>query len=87
MGPTDLDLKAGVETIVYAIGSAADNTLAVVAQTISGLGEVPGGMPAGSGGAAATGVSPSWYVLIGVGLLLTASGGVLFWRRRAVARR
>lgn len=87
LGPTDLDLKAGVETIVYAIGSAGDQSLAVVAQTISGLGEAPGGVPAGSGGEAATGVSTWWYLLIGAGLLLIAGGGVLFVRRQAVARR
>jgi Domain of unknown function (DUF4397) len=83
LGPTDLTLKDGTSTIVYAIGSLDGKSLALVAQNITGLGSAPGGMPAGSGGRAATGVTTWWYALAGVGLLLLAGGGV----RLVTARR
>lgn len=79
IGPAPLMLGEGMETIVYAIGSAADNTLSLVVQTIDGLGTAPGGVPAGSGGTAgatgATGATgaPAWVWLAsagGAGLLL-----------------
>jgi len=50
IGPASLDLAEGSETIVYAIGSAGDKTLALVTQTISGLHSAPGGVDAGTGG-------------------------------------
>jgi hypothetical protein len=88
IGPADLDLKAGVETIVYAIGSAEGKTLALTAQTITGLGAAPGGMPAGSGGQAATGVESWWYVLVAAGALLLAGGATrMVLRRRSTSGR
>jgi hypothetical protein len=45
-----LTLAEGTSTIVYAIGSAADKTLGVVAQKIEGLHSAPGGVPSGTGG-------------------------------------
>jgi Domain of unknown function (DUF4397) len=85
LGPTSLKLAAGSETIVYAIGSASDKTLALVAQTMTGLGGAPGGMPAGSGGMAATGVGAWWYAIIAVGIVLLGAGA-LGGRRVIVAR-
>lgn len=73
IGPAPLMLGEGMETIVYAIGSAADATLSLVVQTIDGLGTAPGGVPAGSGGTAAQTGTPAWVWLLsstGVGLLL-----------------
>ena len=84
LGPTDLNLKEGTSTIVYAIGSLDGKTLAVAAQTINGLGSAPDGMPAGSGGRAATGVPTWWYVVAAAGVLLLASG--LGWRMAARRR-
>ena len=78
LGPTDLTLKEGTSTIVYAIGSLDGKTLALAAQTITGLGSAPGGMPAGNGGRAATGVATWWYVLATAGVLLLAGG--VGWR-------
>src|SRR3954471_15072256 len=52
IGPANLDLKEGTATIVYAVGSAEDKTLELVAQTITGLHSAPGGVPSGSGGLA-----------------------------------
>ncbi len=83
IGPADVALKEGTATIVYAIGSADEDTLGLVVQTISGLHSSPSGVPAGTGGLAGDGV-PAWLVVTsGLGLLL-AAGGVA---RVAAARR
>lgn len=82
LGPKSLDLAEGKATIVYAIGSADNKSLALVAQTIGGLGGAPGGMPAGTGGQNASGVSPTWYVLVAFGALLLLGAGLTLTRRR-----
>lgn len=83
IGPADVTLKEGTSTIVYAIGSAEQKTLALVVQTITGLHSSPSGVPAGSGGLAGNGV-PAWVVvLVGLGLFAAAGGGV----RLAATRR
>jgi uncharacterized protein DUF4397 len=84
LGPTDLNLGEGTATIVYAIGSAQNNSLAVVAQTIEGLHSAPGGVPSGTGGLAATGLSTWWYALVAAGVLLLLGGGL---RLATVTRR
>lgn len=86
IGPATLNLQAGTETIVYAVGSATDKTLALVTQSISGLGGAPGGVPAGSGGGAAPSApsTPGWVWLSAVaGGLLVAGGAAA--RRRGTA--
>ncbi|WP_010145986.1 DUF4397 domain-containing protein [Serinicoccus profundi] len=50
IGPADLDLAEGTNTIVYAWGSAEDGTLDLAVQTIEGLHGDPGGVPSGQGG-------------------------------------
>lgn len=90
-----LTLKEGTATIVYAIGSAEDKNLSLVAQTISGLHSAPGDVPSGDGGAAGTGLQTWWYVLaffrlreVDRGDTLTATGSDGRERRyRVVARR
>lgn len=89
IGPAQVNLKAGTETIVYAIGSAEKKTLALAVQTITGLGSAPGGVPAGSGGFAApagSGTSAWVWAMAGIGglLLLTAgtAGGLRVKRAR-----
>ena len=52
IGPADLDLAEGTNTIVYAWGSAEEGTLDLAVQTIDGLHGDPGGVPSGLGGAA-----------------------------------
>jgi hypothetical protein len=84
LGPKQLNLAAGKDTIVYAIGSADQKSLAVIAQTIDGLGGAPAGMPAGTGGQHGTGVTGSWYTVIGFGVLLLAAGAAALTRRRIV---
>ena len=83
LGPADLDLKEGTATIVYAVGSAEDETLDTVSQTITGLHSAPGGVPSGDGGRAGNPSPLPWYGLGGVGILLAVFG--LF--RLATARR
>ncbi|NES28629.1 DUF4397 domain-containing protein [Micromonospora terminaliae] len=86
IGPADLNLKEGTATIVYAIGSAQDKNLELVAQTINGLHSAPGGVPSGTGGRAGTGVDTWWYVLAGAGVLLLLGGGARVATARAGRR-
>lgn len=50
LGPAEVNLGEGVNTIVYAIGSAEEDTLDLLIQTISGLHEAPSGVESGTGG-------------------------------------
>jgi hypothetical protein len=74
IGPADLNLKEGTATIVHAVGSAEDETLDLVTQTITGLHSAPGGVPSGSGGQADSGLGLAWYTLAAAGLLMLALG-------------
>ncbi|MFI2104388.1 DUF4397 domain-containing protein [Isoptericola sp. NPDC019693] len=53
LGPTDVEVAEGVNTIVYAWGSLDDDTLALATQTVDGLHSSPDGVPAGVSGLAA----------------------------------
>lgn len=89
IGPATVDLKAGTETIVYAIGSAEKKDLALVVQTITGMGGAPGGVNAGTGGFAAPTDpgTPGWvWALAGVGGLLLLSAGTAGGLRMTRAR-
>lgn len=89
IGPADVTLTAGTTTIVYAIGSATDSTLALVVQNIEGQAGAPNGVPAGSAGLAATddGV-PTWVLgLAGAGLLVAAAGATRWGYAARGARR
>ena len=55
LGPADLDLAEGTNTIVYAWGSAEDDSLDLAVQTIDGLHSAPEGVPSGQGGLANNG--------------------------------
>ena len=85
LGPADLDLGEGTNTIVYAIGSAEDDTLDLLVQTISGLHGAPDGVESGLGGLKAAEAQRAallpWAGL-GAALLLGAAAT----RRLAVAR-
>ncbi len=84
IGPADLTLKEGTNTIVYAWGSAADNNLKLAVQTISGMQSAPGGVNAGSGGQAAASEAGRYAAIAGAAAL--AGGVVLFGRRKATNR-
>lgn len=82
IGPANVEIKDGVNTIVYAWGSAANANLALAVQTISGLGSTPGGVDAGSAGLAAD-PNPGMIAWGVAGLLaLLAAAGVTVARLR-----
>ena len=70
IGPADLDLTEGTNTIVYAWGSAEAGNLALAVQTIDGM---PGGVPAGGGAASGGGTNSA---LLAAGLMTVAAAGV-----------
>jgi hypothetical protein len=75
IGPADLDLAEGTNTIVYAWGSAEDEDLALATQTIDGLHSAPKGVPAGSAGLAEDGDGmPMWLLVITAAGLAGAAG-------------
>jgi hypothetical protein len=92
IGPADVPVVEGQNTIVYAYGSLADKTLAVAVQTITGLHTPPAGIPAGQTGAAARAESAQQtQSTIGLGalglLLAVAAAAVLVVARRNAGSR
>ncbi|MEW1954312.1 DUF4397 domain-containing protein [Terrabacter sp. NPDC080008] len=85
IGPADLTLKEGTNTIVYAWGSAKDNNLKLAVQTIGGMHSAPGGIPAGGGQAQGSSDLGRYAAVGGAGAL--AAAAVLVTRRRAVPTR
>ncbi|HEX6074415.1 MAG TPA: DUF4397 domain-containing protein [Micromonosporaceae bacterium] len=86
LGPTDLTLAEGTVTIVYAIGSAEDDTLAITSQVIRGLDSAPDGVPAGTGGLADPGLPTWWYGLLAGSVLVLLAGIALGVSRRTMSR-
>jgi hypothetical protein len=68
LGPADLDLAEGTNTIVYAWGSAEDGNLDLAVQTIDGLHSAPGGVPGGEAGLAPESEGVATWAL-GLGLM------------------
>ncbi|WAC66449.1 DUF4397 domain-containing protein [Agrococcus sp. SL85] len=83
IGPADLDLAEGVNTIVVAWGSAEDGNLALAVQTVDAH-SAPSGVPSGLGGAAGDD-SAAGIVLAIMGLLGLAAVAAVATRRSAVA--
>jgi hypothetical protein len=76
LGPADVPLAEGTNTIVYAWGSASAKNLKLAVQKISGLHGNPTGIPGGTGGQAAQlqeNALPGWAF----GLMLLAVLGVV----------
>jgi hypothetical protein len=89
LGPANVTLAEGQDTIAYAIGSAADKTLALVVQTISGLSSPPTGVPSGTGGFAAPnrpGLPLAVWLASIAGILLAAYGATTAIRLTRAAR-
>jgi hypothetical protein len=85
IGPADVPVTEGTNTIVYAWGSAEDGNLDLAVQTITGLHSAPGGVNTGEAGLAAEGGSPMLpLALAGIVLAGLATLGV---RRAAVSAR
>lgn len=70
LGPVDVNLEEGTNTIVYAIGSAEEGSLDLLVQVLTGLHSAPDRVESGTGGAADTGM-PGWALLT-----MVAAGGV-----------
>ena len=90
IGPADVNVAEGVNTIVYAWGSLADKNLDLAIQTIDGLHSNPGSIPAGSAGLVATNQpSNSNGLWIGAGFagLLAAAAAAGTFAVRAKTRR
>jgi hypothetical protein len=83
IGPADVAVKEGVNTIVYAWGSLKDDNLDLAVQTISGLHSGPGGVNAGEVGLAA---DPDPLPLLAGGALLVGAAALVA-RRRLTADR
>jgi len=82
IGPQQVNLAEGSVNILYAVGSAQDGTLSLIAQTLTGSESAPGGVPAGDGGQA--GAATMWqYVLAGAGALLLLGGATRLVPRRS----
>jgi hypothetical protein len=85
VGPADVDVAEGVNTIVYAWGSLDDDSLALATQTVDGMHSSPDGVDAGVTGAAATeqygGFSP---VVIGALMALVAGLAITVGVKNAV---
>ena len=75
IGPADVAVAEGVNTIVYAWGSAEDGNLDLAIQTIGGLHSTPRGVDAGSAGFAAD-PDPGMiaWSIAGLAALLAAAG-------------
>lgn len=89
IGPAEVNLKEGTNTIVYAWGSAADKNLKLAVQTISGMHSAPGGVPAGAGGQVADeeqAADVARYAAV-AGAAAAAGGLVLLARRRTAEAR
>lgn len=86
IGPADVPVTEGVNTIVYAWGSLEADNLQLAVQTIDGLHSAPAGVPTGELGLAATDgdqtSSAPWFLATGV--LVAAAGALLIARRRPV---
>lgn len=81
IGPADVNVAEGVNTIVYAWGSLEDDNLDFAIQTIEGLHSNPDGVPAGEAGLVATNAPGAGALWIGAGVL-----GLMAFAIAAVAR-
>ncbi|WP_028048241.1 DUF4397 domain-containing protein [Cellulomonas sp. URHD0024] len=87
LGPADVPITEGTNTIVYAWGSASASpaTLALATQTIDGLHGNPAGVNAGEVGLVADGGTPAWPWALGA-LAVAGVLGLGFARSRATSR-
>ncbi|MEV0288554.1 MULTISPECIES: DUF4397 domain-containing protein [unclassified Kribbella] len=84
IGPADVNLEEGTNTIVYAWGSANDKNLKLAVQTISGLHGNPSGVPGGTGGQVASADTPLWLVgVLGFAGLAVVGAGTAAVRVRS----
>jgi Domain of unknown function (DUF4397) len=77
IGPAEVTVAEGKNTIVYAWGSLEDDNLKLAVQTISGLHSAPNGVNAGEAGLAAEGSGTPYLLLT---LLLLGGGAIVVGR-------
>ena len=80
LGPADVELAEGTNTIVYAWGSAEANNLELAVQVLDGLHSSPEGIPSGTGGQSGTMNAGTMAALAALGAAGLAFAGT---RRRA----
>lgn len=83
IGPADVPVSEGTNTIVYAWGSAADSNLAFAVQKLDGLHSSPSGVPTGTAPVS----DQLTRLLAASGLGIAAAAVVLLGTRRAGAAR
>lgn len=85
IGPADVNVVEGANTIVYAYGSLEDDTLALGTQSITGLHSNPDGVPAGNAGLAAstTGAMNPAGLWTGAAALILLMGGLVIAKIRS----
>ena len=90
IGPADVTVAEGTNTIVYAWGSLTDTNLALAIQTVGGMHSNPDGIPAGNAGLVATNqpgdASGWWFGGAALILVLGISIAAVYGTRRAEAR-
>lgn len=84
LGPAELTLKEGTNTVVYAWGDA-DKSLKLATQTLTGMHSHPGHVPSGTGGQAADQSNATTLGATGLGLASLVVAGLVVARRRAIA--
>ncbi|TFB60338.1 MULTISPECIES: DUF4397 domain-containing protein [unclassified Cryobacterium] len=90
IGPADVNVAEGTNTIVYAWGSLTDKNLALAVQTIDGLHSNPDSIPAGEAGLVATNqADDSMGLMVGgfAAVLMGLVAAVVGMRRLSAARR
>jgi hypothetical protein len=85
IGPADVPVVEGQATIVYAVGSAEDENLAVLVQTIDGLHSEPAAVNTGNSGLAASDSDGLGLMPLALAAVLVAFGSLVLVRRRAAA--
>ncbi len=86
IGPADVTVSDGVNTIVYAWGSLADENLALAVQTVDTHSSAPSGVPSGELGLADQSGASSTWLLAGVVTIALAGAALVLRRRTAVVR-
>jgi Domain of unknown function (DUF4397) len=84
LGPIDFSLREGTAQAIYVVGSAEDQTLDIMSQTIPDLQSPPAAVSTGDGGLADRRGMPGWMAATMVAFAAGAitSGAVMVTRRR-----
>lgn len=84
IGPADVEVSEGATTVVYAWGSADEDSLMLATQTVEGMHSAPDGVPTGDTLVPAD-QQGLWFAA-GGGVLVLIAGATVAVRRRTAAR-